>query len=137
MEKLGFVVEKIFEPSDTVTTDYIINISPSPGEKLPAGATVYVTISLGPEVETVIMPYLVGKTQWYAEEQISSMNLTLVTVSPVYSDTMEEGMVISQNVEAGTEIPVHSKIYLQVSLGPEPTPTPSPTPVPTPEVAEG
>lgn len=137
LEKLGFVVEKIFEPSDTVTTDYIINISPSPGEKLPAGATVYVTISLGPEVETVIMPYLVGKTQWYAEEQMSSMNLTLVTVSPVYSDTMEEGMVISQNVEAGTEIPVHSKIYLQVSLGPEPTPTPSPTPVPTPEVAEG
>lgn len=137
LEKLGFVVEKIFEPSDTVTTDYIINISPSPGEKLPAGATVYVTISLGPEVETVIMPYLVGKTQWYAEEQIQSMNLTLVTVSPVHSDTVQEGMVISQNVEAGTEIPVHSKIYLQVSLGPEATPTPSPSPEPTPGAVEG
>lgn len=137
LEKLGFVVEKIFEPSDTVTTDYIINISPSPGEKLPAGATVYVTVSLGPEVETVIMPYLVGKTQWYAEDQIQSMNLTLVTVSPVYSDTVAEGMVISQNVEAGTEIPVHSKIYLQVSLGPEPTPTPSPIPDPTPAPVEG
>lgn len=137
LEKLGFVVEKIFEPSDSVTTDYIINISPSPGEKLPAGATVYVTISLGPEVETVIMPYLIGKTQWYAEDQIDSMNLTLVTVSPVYSDTIAEGMVISQNVEAGTEIPIHSKIYLQVSLGPEPTPIPSPTPDPTPEATEG
>jgi serine/threonine-protein kinase len=137
LEKAGFVVEKTFESSSNVTTDYIINISPSPGEKLPAGATVYITVSLGPEVETVIMPYLVGKMQNFAEEQINSLNLTLVTVSSVYSDAYEAGAVISQNVEAGTEIPVHSKIYLQVSLGPEPTPTPAPTQEPTPEPVEG
>ena len=43
---------------------------------------------------------------------------------------------MSQNVEAGTEIPINSKIYLQISLGPETTPTPKPTATPVPEADE-
>ena len=133
LEKLGFVVEKLFEASSDVTADYIISISPSPGEKLPAGATIYVTISTGPDVQTVIMPYLVGSTSQYAQDQVEQLQLTLVSMTAVYSDTVAQGNIISQNVEAGTEIPIHSKIYLQVSLGPETTPTPEPTQEPTPE----
>ena len=51
LEKLGFTVEKLYASSDTVPLDCVSDISPTPGEKLPAGATVYVTISTGPEVE--------------------------------------------------------------------------------------
>lgn len=130
LEKLGFTVDKMFSASNEITPDYVINISPMPGEQLPAGATVYLTISLGPEVETVIMPYLVGKTRSDAEHELEASNLTLVSVSAVHNDNIAEGYIISQNVEAGTEIAVHSKIYLQVSLGPGATPTPAPTPTP-------
>ena len=133
LDKLGFTVEKIYVFSDTVEIDHVYDISPTPGEKLPAGATVYVTISQGPEVETVIMPYLVGKTKSEAEALIEANKLTLVSCSSVYNDKVPEGMVVSQNVEAGTEITAHSKIYLQISLGPEVTPTPEPSPTPTPE----
>ena len=133
LEKLGFDVEKIYVSSDTVEADHVSEISPLPGEKLPAGATVYVTISAGPEVETVIMPYLVGKTKEEAAELIEAYKLTLVSVSSVYNDKAPVGTVVSQNVEAGTELSVHSKIYLQVSLGPEATPTPEPTATPAPE----
>ena len=133
LEKLGFTVEKIYVSSDTVEADHVYDISPTPGEKLPAGATVYVTISRGPEAETVIMPYLVGKTRGEAESLIEANKLTLVSCSSVYNDKVPEGMVVSQNVEAGTEIAAHSKIYLQISLGPEVTPTPEPSPTPTPE----
>ena len=49
-----------------------------------------------------------------------------------YSDTAPVGTVVNQNVEAGTEIPINSKIYLQISLGPETTPTPTPKPTATP-----
>ena len=107
-----------------------MDISPAPGEKLPAGATVYVTISVGPEVETVIMPYLVGMSQSEAETLLEAYKLTLVSVSSVHNDLAPVGTVISQNVDAGTELAVHSKIYLQVSLGPEPTPEPTSEPIP-------
>ena len=136
LEKLGFTVEKLYASSDTVPLDCVSDISPTPGEKLPAGATVYVTISTGPEVEMMIMPYLVGYSQAEAESIIAAYKLTLVSVSSVYSDTAPVGTVVSQNVDAGTEIPVNSKIYLQISLGPETTPTPLPTATPMPEESE-
>ena len=132
LEKLGFIVEKLYVSSNDAEVDSVIDISPAPGERLPAGATVYVTISLGPDEETVIMPYLVGDTQQNAETQIEALRLTLVSVSAVYSNTVPAGCVVSQNVDAGTEIPVQSKIYLQISLGPAVTPTPVPTATPAP-----
>lgn len=136
LEKLGFTVEKLYASSDDVPVDCVVDISPAPGEKLPAGATIYVTISTGPEVEMMIMPYLVGYTQQEAENIISAYKLNLVSVSSVYSDTAPVGTVVNQNVEAGTEIPINSKIYLQISLGPETTPTPKPTATPVPEADE-
>ena len=136
LERLGFTVEKLYASSDDIPLDCVVDISPTPGEKLPAGATVYMTISTGPEVEMVIMPYLVGYTQAEAENAIRAYRLNLVSVSSVYSDTAPVGTVVSQNVEAGTEIPVNSKIYLQISLGPETTPTPVPTATPVPEENE-
>lgn len=131
LEKLGFVVDKTFADSDDVAADCVMQISPAPGEMLPAGATVYLTISQGAKTETVIMPYLVGKDYATAEAELAAARLTLVSVSYVYNDNTPENYVVSQTVEAGTEIPAYSKIYLQISLGPEATPTPSPTPVPT------
>ena len=131
LERLGFVVDKTFADSDDVAADCVMQISPSPGEKLPAGATVYLTISQGAKTETVIMPYVVGKDYATAEAELTAARLTLVSVSYVYNDTVPVDYVVSQTVEAGTEIPAFSQIYLQISLGPETTPTPSPSPVPT------
>ncbi len=134
LEKLGFVVDKTFADSDTVAQDCVMQISPSPGEELPAGATVYITISQGAKAETVIMPYVVGMDYASAEAEITAARLTLVSVSYVYNDDLPENYVVSQTVEAGTELPAYSKVYLQVSLGSETTPTPEPTAEPTPEV---
>ena len=124
LEKLGFTVERIYASDNSIEKDFVVDISPAPGEKLPAGATVYVTISVGPEEETVIMPYLVGYSQPEAETLLEAYKLTLVSVSTVYNDTIPAGAVVGQNVDAGTELPVYSRIYLQVSLGPETTPAP-------------
>ena len=135
LERLGFVVDKTFADSDDIAADCVMQISPSPGEKLPAGATVYLTISQGARMETVIMPYVVGKDYATAEAELIAARLTLVSVSYVYNNTIPVDYVVSQTVEAGTEIPAFSKIYLQISLGPEATPTPSPSPVPTPEAS--
>ena len=60
-------------------------------------------------------------------------NTVVTTALKTIASTPEAAQTapVSQTVEAGTEIPAYSKIYLQISLGPETTPTPSPSPVPT------
>ena len=122
LEKMGYKVEKIFENNDDITAGYVISISPNPGEKLPAGSTVYLVVSNGPDVKTVVMPNLVGKTRWAATDQLEALNLNLMPVIYVSSDEYAEGFVISQTVDAGLEVEVHTKVYLTVSTGPEKTP---------------
>jgi beta-lactam-binding protein with PASTA domain len=94
---------------------------------LPAGATIYITVSTGPDEDTVVMPYLVGMDQYTAERTLESLGLSLVSVSMVYNRAIPYGCVVSQNVDGGSEIPVGSKIYLQISLGPETTAVPAET----------
>lgn len=124
LEKLGFKVDKVYENSESVTEGYVISISPAPGEKLPAGSTVYLKISKGPEITLVIMPNLVGKTRQEAADMLEALNLTLMPINYVESDEYPEGVVAGQNVEAGLEIEAHYKIYLNVSTGPAETPEP-------------
>ena len=119
LEKMGFKVEKVFENHETITNGFVISISPSPGEKLPAGSTVYLVVSNGPQVHTVLMPNLVGKNINAAQEQLESMKLSLMPLIYVSSDDVPEGQVISQTVEAGLEVETHTKVYLTVSTGPE------------------
>ena len=119
LEKMGYKVEKVFENNEEVPAGNVISISPSPGEKLPAGSTVYLVVSNGPEVKTVVMPNLVGKTRWAAADQLEAMNLNLMPIIYVSSDDYAEGLVISQTVDAGLEVEVHTKVYLTVSTGPE------------------
>lgn len=124
LEKMGYKVEKVFENNDEITAGYVISISPAPGEKLPAGSTVYLVVSNGPDVKTVVMPNLVGKTRWAATDQLEALNLNLMPIIYVSSEDFAEGLVISQTVDAGLEVEVHTKVYLTVSTGPEKTDEP-------------
>lgn len=126
LQSLGFVVEPSTEASDTVTKDYVIRTNPLAGENLPAGSTVYITVSGGPETVPVRMPSLIGLTQSAAIARIESSNLSLGTISSVESD-LPEGTVIWQSVEAYTEVEEHTKVFLQISSGPKPSPSPSET----------
>lgn len=119
LEKMGFRVEKVFENHETVDNGLVISISPSPGEKLPAGSTVYLVVSNGPVVRTVLMPSLVGKHISAAEEQLKLLKLSLMPIIYVSSDEIPEGQVITQTVEAGLEVETGTKVYLTVSSGPE------------------
>lgn len=129
LQQLGFMVEPVFVASDTVTKDYVVSISPEPGESLPAGSTVYISVSAGPEIKTVNMPYLIGMTRAAAEAECNRLRLSLIAVTGV-EDEAAPGIVIAQNIAAGTEVEEHTKVYLQVSTGPKETPTPTPTPTP-------
>lgn len=127
----GFLTDVRYDVSDAVTVDYVISTSPEAGDKIPAGATVYVTVSSGPNVASVPMPNLIGLTRDAARERLESAKLSLGNVTYV-EDNRPAGYVIWQSVEPNTPVEEHSKVYLQISLGPKTTPTPAPTPTPSP-----
>ncbi len=126
LQKTGFLVEIEFVKSDTVTENYVISTNPEMGDSIPAGATVYMTVSAGPNIATVQMPNLKGLSRAVAIARIEEANLSLGTVTFVDSE-MQAGTVIWQSVEAYTTVEEHTKVYLQVSNGPRATPTPEPS----------
>ena len=130
LQRNGFLVEYIYEVDENITADYVVSTNPEAGDKCPAGATVYITISVGPEVRTVTVPTLVGLSRTEAVTRIERANLSLTNTIQVESD-LPAGVVIRQHPEANTTVNEHTPVYLYVSKGPKETPTPSPTAAPT------
>ena len=130
LQKTGFIVEFEFAMSDTVTENYIISTNPEAGDSIPAGATVYLTVSAGPEVASVQMPNLKGLSRAVAIARIEAANLSLGTVTFVESD-MAVGTVFWQKPDAYTTVNEHTKVYLQISSGPKETEPPETSPPPT------
>ena len=118
LEALGFVVEIENEVSETVEEDYVTDISPSAGNKIVAGSTVYLSVSAGREVTIVSMPLLVGLTEDAAIAKIHTANLTFGGSEFIPGDS-EKGIVIAQDTDAFSEIEEHAKVRLVISSGPE------------------
>ena len=112
-----------------MTENYVISTNPEAGDSIPVGATVYMSVSLGPNVVTLQMPNLIGLSRSSAISKIESSNLSVGTVTLVESE-MQVGTVIWQSVQAYTTVNEHTKVYLQVSSGPKETPKPQETEAP-------
>jgi beta-lactam-binding protein with PASTA domain len=102
------------EYNDTVKAGNIISQNPLAGTILPVGSSVDLLVSLGkPEV-----PDVVGMSQAAAHSSITAVdNLTVGTVTYEYSDTVDPGLVISQDPNGETLVPIGSSVDLVVSLG--------------------
>ena len=117
LQNAGFNCEIENATSDTVGRDYVIASSPSAGEELSYGSTVYLTVSSGPEILTVDVPNLVGISEDAAKAKLEASRLSFGSVERVTSD-FEAGTVIGQIPEAFTQIEEHAKITLIISAGP-------------------
>jgi eukaryotic-like serine/threonine-protein kinase len=71
-----------------------------------------------PEIETALVPELIGATRENAERSALVGDFELV-FTEVYSTTVEAGRVISQDPPPGTELDRGSEIEVVISLGPE------------------
>lgn len=74
-------------------------------------------LSGGEDVETAVVPDVVGKTAEAAERELTT-NDFVVTVNTVEDDEVEAGIVVSQDPPGGDEAEVGSTITLDVSGGP-------------------
>jgi len=113
-------ISKMF--SDIYPSGYIISQDPSVGKKLLPGDKVNLVVSKGPEM--VEVPNVMGLSENDAVTLITTARLKVGTITRQYSDTIEEGKVISQKPEAGKLVVVHSPVELVISQGKEPIPNP-------------
>lgn len=111
---LNYTVKR--EYSSSVKSGYVISQSPSSGE-LEENTTVTLTVSLGAEDDgKVTVPNVVGKSQSSGQQLLSSAGLKY-TVTTNYSDTVEEGNIISQSVKADSKVEEGTTVKIVVSLG--------------------
>lgn len=116
----GFEVEEDEEYDEEVKENYIISQTPGGDTKAAKGSTVKIVVSKGEEVKVATVPNLKKKTVTSAEAALSEVNLKLGNVSQEYSDSIEEGKVISQSIEAGTEVKEGTAVDITISKGKEP-----------------
>ncbi|MFP5351776.1 MAG: Stk1 family PASTA domain-containing Ser/Thr kinase [Actinomycetota bacterium] len=122
LEDKGFDVD-IERKNSNKPRGEVTSQEPEGGERIEEGETVTIFVSEGrAEVE---VPELVGLTQEEAEEEIENARLRVGDIATEPSDEFEEGIVISQSPEPGSDAEVRSTVDLVVSGGPEAVIVPS------------
>ena len=119
LDKAGLELDVADEEfSETVTAGSVISTDPEGGDRVVEGGTVEAVVSLGPERYAV--PVLRGKTLAEVESLLEDRNLTLGTVTEVWSQQVKEGKVVSSTPRAGAELRPDAGVAVNLSKGPEP-----------------
>lgn len=100
----------------------VLSQDPGSGTEVETGSSVNLVVSSGEgAVTTVSVPDVRGRTQESAQSRLEESGLRLGSVDTAYSDSVEEGLVISQEYDEGTELEEGSSVGVTISLGPEET----------------
>lgn len=108
-----FNYKETYEYSADVAADVVISQSPASG-KLAEGSTIEIVISQGEQSKTV--PNVLGYAQSAAQSSLTAAGLNY-SVKTDYSDSVAEGNVISQDIEAGKTVAPGTTVTITVSLG--------------------
>lgn len=100
----------------TVPQGAAISVTPAPGSTVDHNTTVTVVLSKG--LKPITFPDVVGKTRTEAESTLAPDNLT-ITWKQEYSDSVEEGTVISASAAAGDALHWGDSVTITVSKGPQ------------------
>jgi len=117
----GLTVTVSFEPSQRAP-GIVLRQSVAAGAMVARGDSITITVSS--EDPIVEVPRVIDTDRGVAERRIRDAKLN-TSVNEVYSETVPQGRVISQNPAAGTFQLRDSVVYLSVSLGPEPRVVPN------------
>nr|BFE75366.1 hypothetical protein GCM10020092_086670 [Actinoplanes digitatis] len=108
--------------SETVAKDIVLSQDPPPAEKIIKGGVVTVSLSLGPERYPV--PDVVGLEAAAARGDIEATKLKFKQGTGKYSDSVPEGVVISTDPKAATELKPGATVTVVVSKGRAPITVP-------------
>lgn len=106
------------EFSETVPAGRVIRQNPEKGAKLRESGTVRLVISRGSS--RVAVPDIMGQTAAFAESKLREAGLNPDRQPDVFSETVPEGSVISQDPAAGSQLQKGSSVKYVVSKGAQP-----------------
>jgi len=113
---LGFKVHDGAGQHSNVPTGHIVRTNPKAGTKISNGATVTLTLSLGPV--TVKMPSVTGVPIQQAQQELQQAGLKAGPPQETPSTTIAAGIVISTDPVATTLWPKDKPVGITVSAGP-------------------
>ncbi|MFP5298946.1 MAG: Stk1 family PASTA domain-containing Ser/Thr kinase [Actinomycetota bacterium] len=116
LESLGLVVgETTEEHSVDFEAGTVISVVTS-GKRLEQGSTVDLVVSKGPQ--NLAVPQVVEMTAAEAKKELTEAGFKVEFID-VYSDDIEEGLVVSTDPAGGLQAPEGSTVTVSVSIGPE------------------
>jgi serine/threonine-protein kinase len=101
------------EPSPEVAEGRVITTEPAPNTNAPAGSTVTIVVSSGPE-ETPV-PNVIGRTESSAISRLESAGFE-VTVTTQSSTAANDGRVIAQSPASGELAAAGSTVNITVGV---------------------
>ncbi|MDF2594307.1 MAG: hypothetical protein K0R69_648 [Clostridia bacterium] len=127
LEERGFMLhEAVGAYDDVAEVGTVIDQTPSPEAAADKDTKVTITVSKGPQVVLVNVPNLANMTVANAEISLRNEKLRLGAQKTETSETVAEGLIISQSVAPNKQVEQDSKIDIVVSSG-KPAETPGQT----------
>lgn len=115
LEGKGFLVNLQTQSSDTVEAGKLISFSPS---KAKEGEMINLIASSGPALKNpVAVPNIVGKDEEIGEEMLADVGLLQGSVTRETSEEVPAGTIISQSIEADTQVEGGTTVDYVVSSG--------------------
>ncbi len=109
--------------SEVVKQGEVISTDPAAGDSIATDGTVTMTLSKGPERFDV--PQLSGMTADKAKQTLRDNHLAVGATEHKYSETVNEGLVISSSPATGKPLRADTAVDLVVSKGPPPIAVPN------------
>ena len=116
MEEKGFLVDIVEDNTDKAEKGTIFIQSIEQNKQVLRGSRICLTISLGPESAKI--PDVTGKSAMEAQAVMTEAGFS-VDIRTEYSNTVQNGYVISQIPVANSELIIGNTVNITVSKGPE------------------
>ena len=94
----------------------VLNQNPAPGQEFTSQIPVDVTVADSTNLPKLAMPDVSEEPLATAEDMLSRSNLHLARVVYVANDSLPSGNVIRQDIAAGTQVALGSRVELEVAL---------------------
>lgn len=117
LKELNLKVEYIEENNDKIEAGYVIKQEPAADEEVKGGSDLKVYVSKGIKMTNV--PDLIGKTEEEAKKLVKEANLKLGNIKTETDTTKNDGIVLKQSVESGTEVEEDSEIIITLNQLPK------------------
>jgi len=134
-QNLAYEVEGAYD--DTIEVGKVMDQIPGAGQSVDKDTKVTVIISKGPKVVLVNVPNLANISVQDAQISLRNVNLELGAKKEETSETVAEGLIMSQSISPNKQVEEGSAVDVVISTGKKVVEVPPSEPVPTTPVDTG